>query len=94
MCVVSMVLDGARRIPPDLWTRPAWDDFIRILPQIEKVDEKLGQPDCKDPEKERWMKDIERRLKRLEAKKMDEKGIIKPPRKARRKAARRTKARR
>jgi hypothetical protein len=67
MCAVSVVLDyGRENIPPYQWTRPAFDEFKEVIRRLEALDEKLDQPDCEDPEKAKWMEEVERRLKALE----------------------------
>lgn len=48
------------------WTREAFEDFKKLIKLAEKLDEKLNQPDCEDPEKAAWMREVERRLKALE----------------------------
>ena len=66
MCMVSAVYDYGRTIEPAVWTRPAFSEFQEIIRRIEKLDSKLDQPDCHDPEKATWMRDIEARLAKLE----------------------------
>lgn len=68
MCVVSATHDYMRqRVPIRDWTRPAFDDYQEIIKRLEKLDKKLGQPDCVDPAKAEWMKEVEKRLAELEA---------------------------
>lgn len=67
MCATSAVMDYGRfNIPQEQWTRPAFDEFKEILRRLEALDEKLDQPDCEDPEKAKWMAEVEERLKKLE----------------------------
>lgn len=68
MCMVSMILDTARQVPMQQWTPPLWADLREVIRRLDEIDRKLGQPDCHDPEKAKWMQTVERRLKRLEGK--------------------------
>lgn len=69
MCAVSMVHDYMRtNVPYEAWTRPMFNEYQEIIRRLEKLDEKLEQPDCPDPEKAAWMKEVEERLVKLEAK--------------------------
>jgi hypothetical protein len=47
-------------------TKEEWEEFKKLLKQAAKVDEITGQPDCVDPEKQKWMESIEKRLDDLE----------------------------
>lgn len=66
MCMVSMTSVAGSQILIDTWTRPAFNEYQEILKRIEALDKKLGQPDCVDPAKEAWMRDVEKRLAALE----------------------------
>ena len=79
MCVVSMLSDWGHRqwpsYPPILPSyvptyigpsREEWEEFKELLKKATKFDEVSGQPDCVDPKKQEWMKEIEERLKKLE----------------------------
>jgi hypothetical protein len=68
MCMVSMVMDGGMLIPPEKWTKKTYSEFQEIIDRLDKLDKKLDQPDCHDPAKAEWMKNIEDRLKALEDK--------------------------
>lgn len=66
MCMVSMVSDYARqRVPMQTWLEnpTAIQDLKKIIGLLEKIDKKLGQPDCVDPEKEQFIKDLEEHIK-------------------------------
>lgn len=67
MCFVS-VITGAMpgQINPDLWTRPTFDTFADIVERLKQLDTSLGLPDCEDPAKATFMKDVEMRLLRAE----------------------------
>lgn len=83
MCVTSAVFDyfGQRRdlfpplnplISPPLpmqpaWTRDSFEEFKEIIRRLDVLDQKLGQPDCEDPAKAEWMREVEERLSRLES---------------------------
>jgi len=47
---------------PQQWGWPRWDEYQELLRKAQKYDEMMKQPDCPDPEKEKTMKEIERRL--------------------------------
>lgn len=67
MCAVSATMDYMRQyVPIQDWTRPAFDEYKEILRRLEALDTKLGQPDCEDPAKAEWMKQVEERLSALE----------------------------
>lgn len=67
MCMVSVMSVAGGSVPLHDWTRPAFNEFQEILKRIDKLDTKLGQPDCVDPAKEAWMREVEERLSKLEA---------------------------
>lgn len=68
MCAVSVIQDYARTvIDPQLWTRPVFNEYHEIIRRLGELDAKLGQPDCEDPAKAAWMRDIEERLSKIEA---------------------------
>jgi hypothetical protein len=67
MCIVSAVMDyGRERIPVQQWTPETFGQFQQILIELQKLDAKLSQPDCEDPEKAKWMREVEGRLAKLE----------------------------
>lgn len=67
MCVYSMVTDyGRERIPDDKWNPEKWDKWKGFLDKVKEIDDILEQPDCKDPHKEEWMKNMEERMKKME----------------------------
>lgn len=68
MCSVSAVFDYGRRIPTEKWTGDSLEAFKRIIKQAEQFDEIADQPDCEDPEKSKWLKEVEDRLTRIEKK--------------------------
>lgn len=69
MCVVSAMVDyGRTYIPLTTWTQDTYSEFQEILLRLEELDRKLEQPDCHDPKKAEWMKEVEERLNRLENK--------------------------
>jgi hypothetical protein len=68
MCAVSVMQDYFRQyVPLRDWTPPVWADYKEVLRRLESLDAKLGQPDCEDPAKAAWMREVEQRLARLEA---------------------------
>lgn len=67
MCSVSAMIDyGRENVPLDQWTRPTWTEYKEILKRLDALDKKLDQPDCEDPAKAAWMREVERRLAELE----------------------------
>jgi tetrahydromethanopterin S-methyltransferase subunit G len=74
MCIQSVVMDYMkRRVPLDRWTPPAYQDFQELLRRIDKLDRDLGEPDCVDPVKAAYIKQIENRLAELEKKVAEQK---------------------
>lgn len=67
MCMTSAITEYAhQRIPQFQWTLPVYNEFKVIIEMIEALDRKLGQPDCVDPAKAEYLKQIEERLSKLE----------------------------
>jgi len=72
MCVVSMVTGHFRTKwplypgydvePVKLPTILEYEDYQELLRKARLYDEMMKQPDCPDPEKERWMAELERRM--------------------------------
>lgn len=67
MCSVSVISDYFGKQPITMWDRPTFNEYKEILDRLEKLDKKLDQPDCVDPAKEAWMREVENRLKVLES---------------------------
>lgn len=68
MCMTSAIYDyAAQRIPLQQWTQPTFLEFQTIIAKLDELDRKLGQPDCVDPAKAAFMKQIEERLAKLES---------------------------
>lgn len=69
MCAYSMMADyGRQRVPQEIWQPDTWRQFKDVLDAIKRLDDKLGQSDCPDPAKAKWMKEMERRMAALEKK--------------------------
>jgi hypothetical protein len=68
MCMVSVVMDYGRNIPQQQWTTPLWNDFSEVIRRLDALDKKLGEPECHDPAKAAWMREVEARLAKLETK--------------------------
>ena len=81
MCSVSVIQDYFRQqtkpwnvwpnnmvrpTPPINWTPETWKLLKEIIAKLEVLDAKTGQPDCEDPAKAEWMREIEERLSKLE----------------------------
>ena len=67
MCTVSGVYDLGRTFPMDFWTTPKLDEFKKVIDAAQEFDKVADQPDCEDPVKMEWMKEVEERLAKLEA---------------------------
>jgi hypothetical protein len=65
--MVSVVSVAGSQIPDWQWTRPTFNEYQEILKRIADLDAKLDQPDCVDPAKEAWMRQVEERLAKLES---------------------------
>lgn len=71
MCMVSMVIsDFQTTMPPKKWLQfpeapSAFEDLQKIIKLLEKIDKKLGQPDCIDPEKQKYLDEIQKALDNL-----------------------------
>lgn len=57
---------------PSLPTREQIDEFQKLVKAAREFDRKTGQPDCEDPRKVEWLKQIMDRLDAIE-KKLDAK---------------------
>ena len=68
MCMVSFITTPTTTLPlPTFpWNHDSWADYKEIIRRLEVLDEKLGQPDCHDPAKASWMKEVEDRLAAVE----------------------------
>jgi hypothetical protein len=68
MCVVSNMVDSMREQWPPIssWPAPQVIDISSILDAIRALDEKLGAKDCHDPKKDKFLKELEERVKALE----------------------------
>lgn len=65
MCCISVIIGylQERRAPTE-WTPSGFTTFRMLLDHAEKVDKELGEPDCIDPEKEKYIASIEAELKK------------------------------
>lgn len=67
MCAVSAIHDYYRtNVPIDQWTVSRFNEYKDIVRRLDELDKKLSQPDCDDPAKAAWMREVEARLKVLE----------------------------
>lgn len=73
MCVTSAVLGYGMTVPTTSWATITWDEYNKLLDKARRWDELSNQPHCEDPEKEKWMLEVEDRLERLETSKKDKK---------------------
>lgn len=68
MCTVSAVSGAFQHyVPQKPWAAVDIQDIKKIIALCEKIDRRLGEPDCIDPDKDEWMKSMEARLRALEA---------------------------
>lgn len=58
MCTVSAMTGYFQNKPQTTWNHNSWADFQKILKLLEELDRKLDQPDCIDPEKDKWLKEM------------------------------------
>lgn len=68
MCAVSAIYAYGQQRPLTEWTQPGYDAFKNLLRTAEDFDRIAEQPDCEDPEKAKWMAEVEKRLAALEGK--------------------------
>lgn len=67
MCSVSAVHDYMRtQVPAGTWTRPQFDEYKEIIRRLDALDTKLGQPECDNEDKTKWMLEVEKRLDEME----------------------------
>lgn len=67
MCSVSATYDYFREnVQVKQWTPETWIQFQQIIERLDKLDALLNQKDCFDPEKAKWINEVEERLKKLE----------------------------
>ena len=67
MCSVSVVHDYFRQqTSPHEWNRDKLNEYKEIIKRLEKLDEHFNQPDCEDPLKTAWVREVEARLEKLE----------------------------
>ncbi len=67
MCMVSVIYDYGKRIPGGNWTHDSFSHFKEVIRRLDELDRKLSQPDCHDPAKAAWMREIEKRLSDVES---------------------------
>ena len=60
MCAVSVITAYGQTIP--VWSQANWDEYLKLLDQAHQFDLKTRQPNCDDPTKASWMKEIADRL--------------------------------
>ena len=67
MCSVSVMQEYMRtNVPLQQWTPDTFGEYKEILRRLNDLDAKLNQPDCEDPAKAAWMREVEERLDSLE----------------------------
>ena len=63
MCAVSVIMGYMQdNVPPERWRG---DDFLLledILERVKRLDALLGEPDCIDPEKAKYLENVRRIL--------------------------------
>ena len=69
MCMVSLMVEQAPQQwgQPSTWPHQTIVDVAEILRKLEAIDKKLGAPDCVDAKKEKFLRELDERLERLEA---------------------------
>lgn len=66
MCVVSNISDYGRQIQWEEWNPTKYRDFSDLIEKAKQFDKAHGQPDCVDPEKQKFLDELDKRFKRLE----------------------------
>lgn len=59
-------------IPAPLPSKEDWEEFKKLLDRAREYDKKNQESDCPDPEKVKWMQEVERRLVELEGTKAEQ----------------------
>lgn len=69
MCFVSVMIETSKiQAPPvQQWSYESVLDMKEILRRLDAIDKKLELKDCFDPTKQEFMKQLDERLKVLEA---------------------------
>ena len=63
MCAVSVIIGYMQdNVPPDRWRSDDFRLLEDILAKVKRLDDALGQPDCTDPEKAKYLENIRRIL--------------------------------
>lgn len=57
-------LTPAKPINP--WSEEKMRKLMELIEKAREMDKLMGEPDCEDPAKTAWMKQVEQRLKKLE----------------------------
>jgi hypothetical protein len=53
---------------PFKWDAKKLDKLKKLIEAAKEMDAEMGEPDCEDPKKTKWMREIEERLGKLETK--------------------------
>ena len=63
MCAVSVIIGYLQEnVLPERWRSDDFRLLEDILAQVKRLDDALGQPDCIDPEKAKYLENIRRIL--------------------------------
>jgi hypothetical protein len=54
--------------PPLDWDETKMRKLRELMDKAREMDDLMGEPQCEDPNKTAWMREIEERLKKLEVK--------------------------
>jgi hypothetical protein len=60
MCAVSAISDYGQGV---VFTQDSFAEFKKLMEAAKIFDEKTNQPDCEDPEKQKWIEVVERQVK-------------------------------
>jgi hypothetical protein len=66
MCGFCVMADFGRKVPVDSWNVGSLRLYQEIMQKIHTLDATLGQPDCEDPEKRKWLQEMGEMLRSLE----------------------------
>lgn len=68
MCAYSMIVDAHRHHPVEWWDQSKWNYYQDFLKKAKEYDDKTGQKDCEEAEKQDFHKKILERLDAIEKK--------------------------
>ncbi len=64
MCAVSVILKYGSEVPVYKWTKEILDDYKALIEKAKEIDTKIGEPDCEDESKGKWIKEVEQKIEK------------------------------